>query len=145
MTEYDQQLIERKLSHISRYLLLLKAKSILDQETFLADTDQQLATERLIQLLVEISSDLGAHLIVAKRGDAPTTYRDFFKQMGDMKIISDPLAQQLMLAAGMRNRLVHEYEDIDLTVVFETIPIATSVFTQFLKEINAYLAKDYEV
>ena len=49
------------------------------------------------------------------------------------------LARKLAPSAGLRNRLVHEYDDIDSSQVFKAISFALQQYPLYVKQINNYL------
>jgi uncharacterized protein YutE (UPF0331/DUF86 family) len=89
-----------------------------------------LLVERLLHLSVEAASDLLEHLLVQRFNIKPQTYADTFLQAGRNGLIPMDLAQRLVPAAGLRNRLVHDYEAIDPSRVYAAIPVALDDLTQ---------------
>lgn len=49
------------------------------------------------------------------------------------------LGKQLAPSAGLRNRLVHEYDDIDSNQVFKAIGFALQQYPLYVKQVNNYL------
>lgn len=49
------------------------------------------------------------------------------------------MAAQIAQSAGMRNRLVHQYEEIDHQIVFTAIPKALQQYRLYIQQIVAYL------
>ncbi len=88
--------------------------------------------ERILELLIETSSDLIFHELSAKN-ITPDSYREAFITAGNNNIISKELAHNLALASGMRNILVHEYETIDYMLVHKAIKTALRDFTDLIK------------
>jgi uncharacterized protein YutE (UPF0331/DUF86 family) len=93
--------------------------------------------ERIFELLVMAASDILHHLL-AERGITPTTYRDTVHLAAEQGLIPSDLAARLQDAAGMRNVLVHLYEQIDYSILKDSISPALHDFEQFvtLFEIN---------
>lgn len=92
--------------------------------------------ERLLELLVMTASDIIFHLISAKGEPVPVSHKAAFLRAGETGIISEGLSKSLALGAGLRNILVHEYEEIDYNLVHKSIPIAIRDFTDFIKELS---------
>lgn len=130
MTPLEQAVLGRKLNHLDELLTLLRAERATPLESFLRDRRQQLLVERLLHLSVEAASDLLEHLLVQGYNIKPQTYADTFLQAGRHDLIPMDLAQRLVPAAGLRNRLVHDYEAIDPSRVHAAIPIALDDLTQ---------------
>jgi len=65
--------------------------------------------------------DVNYHLITAA-GYAPSSdYFASFVRLGELGVIDAAFARGVARAAGLRNRLVHEYEDIDPVRVFSAL------------------------
>ena len=129
MTPLEQAVLGRKLSHLDELLALLRAERATPLHSFLRDRRQQLLVERLLHLSVEAASDLLEHLLVQRFNIKPQTYADTFLQAGRNGLIPMDLAQRLVPAAGLRNRLVHDYEAIDPSRVYAAIPVALDDLT----------------
>lgn len=83
--------------------------------------------ERILELLVTAAADLLTHLL-AEEGEPPGTYRETFRRAGEAGLIGPELSERLQKAAGMRNVLVHLYEEIDLGIVREAVENAIQDF-----------------
>lgn len=128
--------IKRKLEHILQYLEDLKAYQGCTREEFMQD---HYTVERIIELLVVATTDVLLHILAERNEPTPSSYRQAFLTAGTLGIISSDLAQNLARAVGMRNILVHRYDDIDYDKVYEGIDVALSDFSRFLTEIQCYL------
>lgn len=51
------------------------------------------------------------------------------------------LAKEMAMAAGLRNRIVHEYDDIDPERIFEALPAAVSRIPLYLDHVQRFLQK----
>ena len=87
--------------------------------------------ERIFELLVMAASDILHHLL-AERGLTPSTYRDTFKLAAEQGLIPADLAARLQDAASMRNVIVHLYEQINYTILRDSISPALRDFGQFV-------------
>jgi len=72
----------------------------------------------------------------------PDDYYESFIRAGELKIISLDLAQKLAPSSGLRNRLVHEYDRLDHSMVLKAVNMAEELFPQYIKAINDYLSKE---
>jgi uncharacterized protein YutE (UPF0331/DUF86 family) len=87
--------------------------------------------ERLLELVVQVSVDILNHEL-AERGVLPESYRDSFLEAGKRGLIPTVLAGDLALSAGLRNVLVHAYEEIDYEIVAASIDRALDDLTRFV-------------
>lgn len=88
--------------------------------------------ERLLQLLVEVATDILAHEL-AHLGVVPASYRDAVRKAVGAGLLSEELGVSLERAAGLRNVLVHLYEDLDMEILAASVGPALNDFGQFLK------------
>lgn len=54
------------------------------------------------------------------------------------------LAKAIAQSSGLRNRIVHQYEEIDSTIVFEAIQYALEQFSLYLFQITKYIDSQEE-
>ena len=114
MTELDADLVRRKIATISRNLDPLAAVDGITLDDYQDDLYRKKGTERLLQEAVEAAVDTNLHLLRANGVATPTDYYESFISLGQAGVIPRELAERLAPAAGLRNRLVHEYDDIDM-------------------------------
>jgi len=126
------EVLSKKLVSMSKYLNdLLPYRDI----TFEIFMEKHYEIERILELLIMTASDIIFHLLSAQGEPAPTSYRTAFLRAGEILIISKDLSQSLALIAGLRNILVHEYEEIDYNILFKSIPTAIKDYSLFMDEI----------
>ena len=49
--------------------------------------------------------------------------------------------RKLAPSAGLRNRLVHEYDRLEHSMVLKAVNMAEELYSKYIKEINDYLSK----
>ena len=62
-----------------------------------------------------------------------------FLKLAELKIVDPEFARRIARCAGLRNRLVHEYEEIDPRKVFESLQAATADIVAYMRSVEAYL------
>lgn len=139
MTQADTEIVVRKLGNIKKYLSQLQKKAKLSESDYVESFEQQLVVERLLHLLIESAVDINSHVVVGSGQPPPDTYRDSFLLLGKLGIVPTSLAQKLAPAAGLRNRLVHDYDDIDVAIVYESMKFAIELFPDYLECVQRYL------
>lgn len=96
--------------------------------------------ERLLELLVTTATDILFHKL-AEMDVVPDSYREAFRLAGEHGLLPRDLAEHMQKAAGMRNVLVHLYEEIDYQILHSSIQPALQDFSQFA----AIIAKDLDM
>jgi uncharacterized protein YutE (UPF0331/DUF86 family) len=117
----DAEQVEDRLERLEALLVELEGVRSAGEEAYLADAKQRLATERLLQLSIQICIDLAAQVVSEQSAAPPSSYSDVFKILGDEGVISVGLAKRLGDAARQRNLLVHLYMEIDDRAVFASL------------------------
>lgn len=97
-------------------------------------------TEKLLQETVEAAVDANLHLLRATGAPVAGDYYESFVALGRHGVIPAELAARLAPAAGLRNRLVHEYDVVDDAVVLESVRQARQSFREYATAVEAYLS-----
>lgn len=115
----DKPLIQRKLENVETYLKQIRLKKDPGIELFKKDRDlQSIILFNLIQA-IQACMDIGTHIISDKGWETPETQAGIFEKLAEHRVITKPLAKKMIQMVGFRNRIVHEYEKIDLKIVRE--------------------------
>jgi uncharacterized protein YutE (UPF0331/DUF86 family) len=139
MSPVEVEIIKRKLSIMIENLKALEPMKNMERDEYERDLYKRKATERLLQELIESAIDINTHLIVGTGHTVPDDYYKSFIKAGELKIISSELAEKLAPSAGLRNRLVHEYDRLEHTMVLKAVKMAEELYPIYIKEINDYL------
>ena len=140
MTELDRALVRRKLATIVRNLADLATIEGLTLAEYRCDRFRQKGAERLLQEAIEAAVDTNLHLLSAAGSAAPPDYYESFLAAGRAGLISEDLARQLAPSAGLRNRLVHEYDAVDDAVVLAAVLHARQQLGAFVAAIERRLS-----
>ena len=117
----DAEQVENRLERLEAMLERLEEIRDAGEKAYLADAQQRLATERLLQLSIQICIDLAAQVVSEQSAPPPSSYSDVFRILGDKGVISAEIAERLGNAARQRNLLVHLYMEIDDKAVFASL------------------------
>ncbi len=118
MSPIDAAIVRRKLQRIAASLDGLRPIARLSLEEYRARFYERKATERLLQEAIEAALDVG--------------------QLGIFP--ADP-AGALAPSAGLRNRLVHEYETIDDAKVLASVGVLLQLYPRYIQAVESYLTK----
>jgi len=109
--------INRKIERVDNYLKQIRLKKDPGFDLFAKDTDlQSIVLFNLIQA-IQACIYIGAHIISDSEWETPGTLADIFEILSQHNVISGKLTEKMIQMAGFRNRIVHEYEKIDLQIV----------------------------
>lgn len=139
MTDLDRALVRRKLATVVRNVRDLATVAELSLAEYQRDRFRQKGIERLLQETIDAAVDANLHLLRTAGHHAPTDYHGTFVEAGRRGVIPDALAHALAPAAGLRNRLVHEYDAIDDAIVLAAVGEACRRFAEYVAAVEQYL------
>ncbi len=137
---FDRELIKRKLVQLTNKLSELESVAKVPKEKFI-ETLIHYEAERLVELIVGYAFDINYHFIKELGLNAPLEYRESFKEIGKKGIIDNSLAVKIADSAGLRNLLVHHYDEIDLDKFYNGLKGVILDYQEYVKEINNYAKK----
>lgn len=109
MVEPDR--IRRLLEALREYHEALDVLAAYDRGVYVAD--HAYAGRYLLQASAQLCIDLASHVIASEGWEAPQDFRDAFTVLERHSVLEPNLASRMRDLAGLRNRLVHVYGDID--------------------------------
>lgn len=127
----DRRLIRAKLDARRLYLRRLRPLAHFSFAEFAADYTRFNTAERNVQLAVDAAVDVNNHLILEAGESAARDCYESFEKLGRLGILPRNLASRLARTTGLRNRIVHQYEDVDLDVLYRNL-------TPFLRDYERY-------
>jgi len=115
------EVLQKRIQKIDEYLQLLQKYPTISLEDFLSEPEHYNSAERLLQLAIEATIDMGNHLVA----DMNLGHADYGTQipdiLADKELISRELADIWVKMIGLRNILVHDYLDISHQIVYEIV------------------------
>ena len=139
------EIIEKKIEQIHVLLKELSQWTAVDFSTFDKTITLVRSSERNLELLVELASDINAIIVLQKQGKTPDSYKDSFLWLKKMGLLNENLSHKLVNSVKLRNGLVHEY-DFELdnrkfydSILNEFIP----GYTEYLRIITKSLKNPY--
>jgi uncharacterized protein YutE (UPF0331/DUF86 family) len=137
----DKAVVRRKLGVIVENLKALEPVRQREKEEYVKDLFMRKAVERLLQELIEAAIDINVHIIAGSGNPVPEDYYESFIRAGSAGFLSPALAEQLAPSAGLRNRLVYEYDTLDHAIVLDAVKMAEELYPRYIKEIEDYISK----
>ena len=138
----DADLVTRKMLLITRDMDALRPLFAKGLDTYLQNPIDQAVVERYLERAIGRMIDINYHLITESGHPPPADYHASFTRLGELKILDLDLAQRIARAAGLRNRLVHEYDDLDSRLVFEALDAALRDVPAYLTRVNEHVSRN---
>jgi uncharacterized protein YutE (UPF0331/DUF86 family) len=131
--------VEVRLQRLEQVISELERLSRMDPGELRQDTSRMWGVERGLQLGAEILFDIGSHILVAEYAVSPQEYKEILTRLASQNVIGRKLADRLEGLAGFRNILVHDYLELDPEKVLGTLKHAPQDFSDFARDIQAWL------
>ena len=135
----DPELVTRKLLLIARDLDELAAIRDRGQDSYLASRVDQAVAERHLERMIGRMIDVNYHLLTESGQAPPNDYFGSFTQLASIGVVDSAFARELAACAGLRNRIVHEYDELDHARVFEALGRALIDIPAYLGAVQRHL------
>ena len=137
----DRDLVTRKLLLIVRDLDALTAISSRGVGAYEQNRIDQAVAERHLERMIGRMIDVNYHVLTESGHPPPSDYYASFVQLASIGLLEPPFAQRIASSAGLRNRIVHEYDEIDHRRVFDALTAALKDIPRYVSSIEAYLQR----
>lgn len=108
-----------------------------DRSEFLGDTVHQLVAERLLERIIGRMIDINYHIVTEQDGVPPRDFHHSFTKLAKLGVLPTELAETLAPAAGLRNRLANEYNQIDHRKIHEALGDVVTNVPRYLEAVEA--------
>jgi len=129
----DREVVEQKLELLRRCLQRIETKCPEDADTLAADFDLQDIVSLNLSRAVQLSVDIGAHMISGMDVPPPDTMGQTFDILAQAGLMNGALALNLKKAVGFRNIAVHNYDAINWQIVHSIARNHLADFSAFAK------------
>jgi uncharacterized protein YutE (UPF0331/DUF86 family) len=135
----DAELVTRKMVLITADLRALEGLAQRPLVDYLAGATDEIIAERYLERIIGRMIDINYHLITEAGEPPPRDYFDSFTQLARIGVLPAPFAKRIAASAGLRNRLVHEYDEIDPERVYEGLQAAVRDVPEYLRRVEEFL------
>lgn len=139
MTQVDRDVVIRRLVSMRALLDHLESLGVVTAGD-LADLGVRLQVERALTQIVNLATEINAHVASVVLRRPPEDYRQGFDRMVEAGWLERSTAEGLKPSVGLRNVLTHEYVDIDLDVVAGAIPMALGGYRKYVRNVAQTLS-----
>jgi uncharacterized protein YutE (UPF0331/DUF86 family) len=139
----NKNIVNNKLKNLTLYLKELKPFLKIDSRVLLEEKNYRdlRALEREFQLIVDTMIEINSHFISKLNLPAPDDYANTFVTLGQNKVLPSDFAFKIAQVVGLRNKIVHKYDVIDLKRFIDDLKANSVQFEHYLKYIATYLKK----
>ena len=137
----DKNFIIRKVKLIQEDLSHLEECSGRSFDEIVKDYRTMAMVERFLEKIITRAIDINQHIIaeIGKGTEKIRGYEDTFLALSELGIYPEEFARQIAPSAGLRNRLVHEYNGLDQKIVYQSVGDASRQYTEYCRHILDFL------
>lgn len=135
----DRELVTRKSLLIVRDLQALHTIATRDRTSYLSNSVDQVLVERYLERIIGRMIDVNYHLLT-ERGEAPPPdYHASFTRLAGIGALDPDFASRIASCAGLRNRIVHEYNELDHSKIFDALQAAIEDIPRYLTHVGEFV------
>ena len=131
--------IETKIATIREAIAEMEVLGKLSKKEFTTKTPNYAMADYFLRRALEATFDICGHILsrfTYSPGRRPATYKELAKAMGEKKIVSSDFANgSLFKMAGYRNRMIHFYDEVTPSELFEIVTKNLDDLEFFVKEV----------
>jgi len=135
----DRELVTRKMLLIARDLAPLQELAARPLDAYLASPTDEVLAERYLERVIGRMIDINYHLITESGQAPPSDYFASFIQLADLRVLEHEFARRMAACAGLRNRIAHEYNELDPRKVHEAVRAAVDDFPVYLRAVERFV------
>lgn len=134
----DRDIIIAKIANVQKSLNRLEEKQGIDVADFLKERDMQDIVLLNLQAAIQGCVDIASHIISDSGWSIPGSMAGLFDILYEKKAISEKTRDIMRPMVGFRNLIVHEYTELDMSIVYDIFSEKKGDFNLFLKEISLF-------
>jgi len=133
----NKEFLYRKVKLIQEDLAKLETLSSFSYEELCADPIRSDAVERILEKIITRAIDINRHILsaIGNGTEEVRTYHDTFLRMKDCGVYPETFAKKIASSAGLRNILVHEYDEVDMHILYASMKDALSQYSEYCQHI----------
>jgi uncharacterized protein YutE (UPF0331/DUF86 family) len=135
----DINSVHRRLDLILDYLNEIKPLASISLDEFLHNRYLLRAAERLLEITIQAAIDINNHLLKELSKTSKQSNADVFLELSRLGAITPALAQLLSESGKFRNRLAHQYDDVDPEIVFSAINEVLEQYPLYVEQVENFM------
>ncbi|MBI3626490.1 DUF86 domain-containing protein [Candidatus Uhrbacteria bacterium] len=139
----NKDFINRKIKMIQEDLIDLEKLAAKTQSQVIKNSLAYGAAERYLEKIITRAIDINQHLL-AEMGNGKEkvrTYQDTFLKLSDLNVYPAKFGAAIAPSAGLRNILVHEYDEVDPKKIYNSLGEAVEQYARYCEHILSFISK----
>ncbi|RLC38345.1 DUF86 domain-containing protein [Candidatus Falkowbacteria bacterium] len=135
----DKQKIKKRFSEINESLAEISRLTGIKEKEFWKKKENLAAVKYYLLLAIEAVGSVCVHIAAKKYSKGVSTFGECFNELEKAGLFSKDLALSLRRMVKFRNKLIHQYWEIDNKKIFQYCRKNLDDFNRFMKKVNEIL------
>jgi uncharacterized protein YutE (UPF0331/DUF86 family) len=135
----DTELVIRKITLITKDLHALGPYAQMTLEAYLSDPVNEVAVERYLERVIGRMIDINYHLVTGLGHPPPKDYFESYTELGKLGVLPLEFAKGISRSAGLRNRIVHEYDAVEEEKIHEALQEAMRDIPVYIECVHRFI------
>src|SRR3989344_2878650 len=129
----EKTFVISKIERIRENVEKIRLKLQLSDDAILHSEDILAVLERYFQLIVDYAIDINHHFIKEDGFGIPDDLQSTFTSLGEHGLLPKGFAAKISKSVGLRNRIVHQYEDVKPAVFVKNLRENIGDYDEYIK------------
>ena len=135
----DRALVAARMASARAHMVRVRKFLPAAAEALERDADLQDLVAHNVWLAVQDCIDLAAHTVSDKGWGVAGSFAEGFELLHEHAVLAEGTSDAMIKAAGLRNRIVHRYGDLDWKIVHAAVAELQQAVESFLRELAQFL------
>lgn len=135
----EKTFIISKIERIKESLGKIRSKLKLSDNEIIQSDDHLSVLERHFQLAVDYAIDINHYFIKEGGFGIPDDLQSTFTALGEHNLLPKEFASKIGKSVGLRNRIVHQYEDVKPLVFVENLRKNIGDYDEYIKILLSHI------
>jgi len=138
----DKEFITRKVKLIQEELGNLESLKGFSFDKISSEGVKMAAVERYLEKVIMRAIDINQHIVLelGKGNESLKGYEDTFYALAKIGVYPEDFAKQIAPSAGLRNRLVHEYNSTKQEIIYDSVSDAITQYVKYCDYVLKFIA-----
>ena len=136
----NNSIMLKKISSVRHNISRLEGKVCVSLEGLKSDLDVQDIVLHNLQLAIQGCIDIGSHIVSDEGWGVAGSFNEIVYILHEKGVINEKLQENMISMIGFRNILVHEYEEVNLDIVYQILHDRLKDIKEYLMSVVDYFA-----
>lgn len=134
--ELEKEKIKKRFAEINEALGEIRRLAAKDEKEFWSKKENMAAVKYFLLQAIESTGSICVHIAAKKFNKGVSAFGECFEVLGEEKFLPEELVLRLRRMAKFRNKLIHQYWEVDDRSIIQYAKDDLDDFTDFMKAVG---------